>query len=122
MKVSAFLRRLLTSDEELAARDLQERSARLGCTAIADCRAGERVVASGHLRSVTLRPRRSVRALEAELFDGSGTLRVVWLGRRAIGGIEPGRAITVEGRIVMGEDRRPTVFNPRYELQPRSGS
>ena len=44
---------------------------------------------SGSLRTVTLRPRGGVPALEAELFDGSGALTLVWLGRRQITGISP---------------------------------
>ena len=35
---------------------------------------------AGTLRTVTLRPRAGVPALEAELFDGTAPLDVVWLG------------------------------------------
>ena len=55
--------------------------------------------------------------LEAELYDGSGVILVVWLGRRKIAGISPGRAIQVEGRIGTGEGAR-LMYNPRYELIP----
>ena len=48
---------------------------------------------AGTLRTVTLRPRAGVPALVAELYDGSGTINLVWLGRRQIPGIEPGRAV-----------------------------
>jgi hypothetical protein len=61
-----------------------------------------------------------VPALEAELFDGSGALDLVWLGRRTIDGVEPGRRIRVEG-MVCDVDGRRTMFNPRYELRPRPG-
>jgi len=71
----------------------------------------------GVLRTVTLRPRGGVPALEAELFDGSGTLTVVWLGRRRIAGITPGRSVQVEGRIGVHDGAR-TLYNPRYELMP----
>jgi hypothetical protein len=57
-----------------------------------------------------------VPALEAELSDGSGCLRVLGLGRRRIAGIHPGRAIRVSGRIGRhGEDR--VLYNPHYELR-----
>ena len=49
-----------------------------------------RVKLSGTLRTVTLRPRGGVPALEAELFDGSGAITLVWLGRRQITGIGAG--------------------------------
>ena len=57
------------------------------------CRAGgpPRWPASrGTVRSVTLRPRVNVPALVVDLYDGSQALNLVWLGRRTIGGIEPG--------------------------------
>jgi DNA/RNA endonuclease YhcR with UshA esterase domain len=67
-----------------------------------------------------LRPRQGVPAVEAELYDGSGALDLVWLGRRTIAGIEPGRRIAVTGMVCEAEGRR-TMFNPRYELKPRAG-
>jgi len=69
---------------------------------------------------VTLRPRAGVPALEAELYDGSGTLAVVWLGRRQILGVEPGRGLVVHGRVAINEGRR-VMFNPKYELRPVGG-
>jgi DNA/RNA endonuclease YhcR with UshA esterase domain len=72
------------------------------------------------LRSVVLRPRQGVQALEAELYDGSGTVDLVWLGRREIAGIDPGRRLKVEG-LVCTRDGRRSMFNPRYELRPRPG-
>ncbi|MCH1866651.1 OB-fold nucleic acid binding domain-containing protein [Nocardioides sp. CFH 31398] len=74
-----------------------------------------RVRLEGHLRTVTLRPRGGVPALEAELSDGTGTIVVVWLGRRHIAGISAGRQLAVEGRIGRNEKAR-VIYNPRYEL------
>jgi hypothetical protein len=45
----------------------------------------------------------------------------VWLGRRQILGITPGRSIVVTGRITCNETD-PTIFNPRYELRAASGA
>ena len=67
---------------------------------------------------MTLRPRAGVPALEAELYDGTGSINVVWLGRRQIAGIEPGRRIKVQGMVTRSEGE-PAVFNPRYELIAR---
>ena len=50
-------------------------------------------------------PRETVPTLEAELFDGSGSVTLVWLGRR-IPGIEPGRTITARGRFAAFEGKR----------------
>jgi hypothetical protein len=93
----------------------------LGVSSICDCAAGQPAVVSGVLRSVSLRPREGVPAVEAELFDGSGRVLVVWLGRRRIRGISPGRGIVIEGRMT-GDATRPVIFNPRYTLLPPTRS
>ncbi|MDO9377501.1 MAG: OB-fold nucleic acid binding domain-containing protein [Nocardioidaceae bacterium] len=95
--------------------DLREDAARAGCDLIARHGSRELVTVHGVLRSVTLRPRSGVCALEAELYDGSACLRVVWLGRRQIAGIATGRQLTVVGRLSVQEGER-VMFNPRYEL------
>jgi amino acid transporter len=87
---------------------------------IADCRQREVVDVAGTLRAVTHRPRGTSLTMEADLWDGTGNITLVWLGRRDIPGIEPGRRIVVHGRLasIKGE---PTIFNPIYELRPTSG-
>ena len=99
------------------ARDLRKTYADAGQTTIADAPDRERVDLHGTLRTVTLRPRGGVPALEAELDDGSGVLTIVWLGRRRIAGISPGRPIRVGGRIGSHDGSR-VMYNPRYELMP----
>jgi len=84
---------------------------------ISECRAGDKPRVSGTVRSLTLRPRTVNPALEIELYDGSGSLRVLWLGRRHIDGITPGRKMIIHGRITTN-DRHFIVFNPRYLLLP----
>ena len=83
------LSRLVASQNEVHAEHEQELATRAGGTPIAVLTAPP----SGHrLRHAPLRhaaPPRGVPALEAELYDGSGSLYVVWLGRRHIAGIEP---------------------------------
>lgn len=105
------------SSHDQEARDLRETVAAAGVNHIADAPDRERVRLRGTLSTVTLRPRGGVPALEAELYDGTGTVTVVWLGRRRITGIAPGRTIQVEGRIGRHDGVR-TIFNPRYELIP----
>ncbi len=108
------------SKSEQHAEALRGKVDSVGATPISACTQGQEVTVSGVLRSVTLRPRENVPAVEAELFDGSGRVRVVWLGRRRIPGITPGRAIVVSGRITCNETD-PTIFNPRYELRATMG-
>jgi hypothetical protein len=45
-------------------------------------------------------------------------LRVVWLGRRRVPGIDPGCELRLEGMLTV-RDGLPTMFNPRYELLSR---
>lgn len=98
-------------------RDLRETHTSAGGLSIADAPERERVTVTGVVHTVTLRPRGGVPALEAELDDGSGVITVVWLGRRRLAGVEPGRSITVTGCIGQ-QNGVPMMFNPRYELRP----
>ena len=110
------LSRLTSSTEELEAEELEHEAVRSGATCVRDIGDREKASVCGTLRTVTLRPRGGVPALEAELYDGTSVLTVIWLGRRRIVGIEPGRAIEVQGRIGR-QDRARVMFNPRYELR-----
>jgi hypothetical protein len=102
---------------EAHARDLRAAHSTAGDVPIAEAPDRERVSLRGTIKTVTLRPRGGVPALEAELEDGSGVITIVWLGRRRIAGIGPGRAIRVQGRIGSATGHR-VLFNPRYELIP----
>ena len=97
-------------------RELRATSAKAGCCPVAEAEDRQRVELEGVLRTVTLRPRGGVPALEAELYDGSDVITVVWLGRRRIAGIEPGRALKISGRVGQQHGHR-LMFNPRYELR-----
>ncbi len=84
---------------------------------ISECQNRERVELAGTLRAVTTRPRGGNLTMEAELWDGTGNVTLVWLGRREIPGIQPGRRIVVHGRLT-SQHGQPTIFNPAYELRP----
>jgi hypothetical protein len=115
-RLRRILDRLTSSQDELEAEELLEETQDLGGTPISSCPDREQVTVMGTLRTVTLRPRAGVPALEAELYDGSGTLALVWLGRRRIAGIEPGRRLLAQGRVTYHEGG-PVMYNPRYELR-----
>ena len=103
--------------DDMHARELRETTRQGACDLIADSQDRTSVRLRGTLKTVTLRPRGGVPALEAELFDGSDSLMLVWLGRREIAAISPGRSMEVEGRIGRhGGDR--IIYNPRYTLLP----
>jgi hypothetical protein len=101
---------------DLEAEQLQRDAAKAGCCPIVEAGDRERVELQGSLRTVTLRPRGGVPALEAELYDGSALITLIWLGRRRIAGIEPGRQVKVTGRVGVHDAMR-VMFNPRYELK-----
>jgi hypothetical protein len=119
-RLKRMIGRLTATQNEVEARELREATADAGGTPIQQCSDRETVSICGTLRTVTLRPRAGVPALEAELYDGSGTVSLIWLGRRRIAGVEPGRAMRITGRVAMLEGR-PVVYNPRYELRPGVG-
>jgi RecG-like helicase len=89
-------------------------------TPISDCRDRDWVNVNGTIRSVTLRPHGAGQTLEADLWDGTGELTLVWYGRDEIHGVKPGRHLIVQGRLCC-PGGRPTIFNPRYELRSPPG-
>ena len=108
------------SPDDQHARDLRRAFAAedvAGVDQIGDAADRERVRLRGTLRTVTLRPRGGVPALEAELYDGTGSITVIWLGRRQISGVVPGRSLAIQGRIGRHDGQR-IMYNPRYELMP----
>ena len=104
------------SQTHAEATELRTHAVRSGCVPIDDAPDREMVTVQGSLRTVTLRPRGGVPALEAELYDGTGTITILWLGRRRIAGIFPGRTIRVTGRIGVHSGVR-VMYNPRYDLR-----
>jgi hypothetical protein len=115
--LSRKLRRLALDDHALDAEDLQGAVGRTGARPVARCGQGEPVTVTGRLRSVVYTPKETVPTVDAELFDGSGSLHLVWLGRRRIPGIEPGRGLVARGRVA-DQGGRLVIFNPWYELKP----
>lgn len=109
------VRRLASEDDEIEAEDLRREAASQGATAMAQCPNREPVTVMGTVRSLTFRPRAGAPALEVELYDGSGVVTLIWLGRRELAGVTPGRKIRASGRITTSGDRR-VMFNPRYEF------
>lgn len=122
MAEKSRLRRTLSrwaNPDDQHARDMRREFAvvEAGLDRIGEAPDRERVRLRGTLRSVTLRPRGGVPALEAELYDGTGSITVIWLGRRQIAGVVPGRSLEIQGRIGRHDGHR-MMYNPRYELMP----
>ncbi len=111
--------RFTRSQTEVDADRLESEATAHGATHIRDCAGGCTSTVTGRLRSVTLRPVAKAPAVEAELWDGTGRLTLLFLGRRRIPGITPGRHLVAHGRAIVRDGER-TMVNPRYELLPVS--
>jgi len=112
----SLLSRLTASTHHLDAAELRSQVERLSCEPLLELRRGAVVTVTGRLRAVVYNPREHVPTLEAELFDGSASIVLVWLGRRRIAGVEPGRRLVARGRVGV-HDGRLAIYNPWYELQ-----
>lgn len=109
--------RLAPSAGTLEADELRSKFDSLHTTSIAEAPIAVRVRVGGTVRSLTLRCRAQVPALEVDLYDGSDALTLVFLGRRAIRGITPGRGLIASGRVTRRGSSL-VMYNPTYELLP----
>lgn len=117
---SNYFRRLskrLTDDvDELDSEELSTAIKSAGARRASECSRGEEITVLGRLRSVETGSKACGGAMEAELWDGSAAVTLVWLGRKRIPGIESGKSILVRGRL--GErNGKKVLYNPYYELQ-----
>lgn len=112
-----LLDRLLPSAATVEADELQNAAQTLGCIPIAEAPLAVPVRVTGAIRSLTLRSRAQVPALEVDLYDGSHTVTLIFLGRRAIRGLTPGRRLIARGRVTRRRSGL-VMYNPTYELLP----
>ena len=90
---------------------------RPGAVSIVDLPARVEGTVVGEITSLRIVPRAGSPSLEATITDGSGSLLVVWTGRRKIAGVSPGKRLVVSGRgAATGPRGRLLMFNPSYEL------
>ena len=116
-----YLRRLtrrLTEDpERLDVEELSDEAASTGAQRAIDCQRGQEVTMIGTLRSVECNGKSCAGGVKAELFDGTDTVMLVWLGQRRIPGIESGRTLKVHGRVGKLDNGSKAIYNPHYEIQ-----
>lgn len=118
MSLRERLQRLKTSDADLDRERLRQFCKGLpGVQPIGDVKPRQEFTVAGEISSVRIVPRAGSPSLEATVNDGSGSLVVVWTGRRQIPGVGPGKRLVVSGRgAPHGAGGRLLVLNPRYEL------
>ncbi len=109
------LRRLISSNEQIVSDELRKQTEESGAVTIAEAQPRKRVVLQGTIAVITLNPRSGKRWLEAQLRDGTGALTLIWMGRRMIPGVQPGRMLRVRG-LISEVGGRPVIYNPDYEL------
>ncbi|WGW13349.1 OB-fold nucleic acid binding domain-containing protein [Saxibacter everestensis] len=105
----------LNSRDEIEAHDDAALRRSSGSTSISELSGRGPVRLGGIVATVTESTPEESPSLWIELSDGSGVVRICWLGRRKIRGIHPGRQLEVEG-MVSYKRGRPTLFNPTYTL------
>jgi len=54
--------------------------------------------------------------LACEVADSTGELTAVFYGRTHIPGLEPGHRVRLRGMVGIGNDGRPAMINPAYDL------
>lgn len=106
------LRRFLSSAEQLEAEDLADQAREAGAVPLSECQTRQKVTLRGTVTSVTAS---NTSWLEADLNDGTGSVSLIWMGRRRIECIMPGRHLLVTGRLTE-EDGRRVIFNPEFEV------
>lgn len=109
------VRRIFTSEEELEAQELRERATGCGAQPIAEAELRSHVVIRGTVISVTSDAENGW--LEAEVSDGTGMVRLVWMGRSRIECLLPGRHVRVKGRLAQ-DHRDLVIYNPYFEILP----
>ena len=116
-RIGSWLKKLATDDETVDADNLSSEVDASGCQHASGCWQGQRVTVIGRLRAVDLLPTDALATLVAELYDGTDSVRLIWLGRRSIPGVETGRTVKAKGRLAM-KDGHKVIYNPDYELMP----
>lgn len=115
--LTRITRRLTEDPEQRDVEELSDEAVSTGAQRAVDCARGQEVTMVGTLRSVEANAQGCDGGVRAELFDGSDTVALVWLGQRRIPGIDSGRVLRVHGRLGALHNGTKALYNPRYEIQ-----
>jgi RecG-like helicase len=118
MALKNLFKNLTTPVTQLDAERLRKFcESRQGVVAIADLPPRAEGTLVGEITSMRIVPRAGSPSLEVTIKDGTGSVLVVWTGRRKIAGVTPGKRLVVSGRgAATGPKGRLLMFNPSYEL------
>jgi amino acid transporter len=87
-----------------------------GTDPIGSLRPSSQATVQGRLHAAQVRPAGGNNVLACDVADSSGDLTALFYGRTHITGLEPGCRIRLHGMVGTGDDGRPAMINPRYEL------
>jgi len=110
-------KRLAPSTAELDRHRLQDRYSGLDITNIGDVVLRVPARLGGEVQGLKVVPRSGSSSLEVTVGDGSGRAVAVFLGRRSLPGVTPGRGLVIEG-VPRKEGGRCVLLNPAYTLLP----
>ncbi|QWW20647.1 OB-fold nucleic acid binding domain-containing protein [Schaalia sp. 19OD2882] len=103
------------SREGVEAEDEDRARRERGRIAVCDVQERAQVVLFGSLSSMTFPPEGAAAVLRATLHDGTGTIELLWHGRRSIPGLHVGARVEVEG-VAGRQGGLLTIVNPLYRL------
>ena len=111
-----FFSRVTESDEQRYAEEIEGWAGSVpGTVRIRDAMPRSHLKLAGVVRRITIRPLVDNESLEALVYDGTGEVTVVWMGRRTIPGLRLGTRLVVDG--VIAEQRgQPRMVNPTFEF------
>jgi len=110
--------RLTETDEDRLGAEIREWADTVpGSVRIADAPDRQRVKLAGAVRRITIRPVKGFEGMRLLLYDGTGEVSVLFLGRRSIPGLTLGSRLVVEGVLGrLGSARQ--MVNPSFEFVP----
>ncbi|MFC7406109.1 OB-fold nucleic acid binding domain-containing protein [Georgenia alba] len=112
------LHRLTASRTELAEEAERAENAVPGCVRVAEVTVRRPARVAGTVTALTYQPKGRSPSMAARLSDGTGSIELIFLGRRDVPGIAPGRRLVAEGTVTSSTGGGTAIFNPAYRLLP----
>jgi hypothetical protein len=109
--------KLGTPVAELDKMRLQDRYCGLGIGQVSEAPLREPCRIVGEVQGLRVVPRAGSPSLEVTVSDGTGRAVAVFLGRKRLAGLDPGRGVVLEG-VARKEGGRTILLNPAYTLLP----
>lgn len=107
------LRRWFATPEQKQAEERLDHVRQYGSQAIADSRERTRVTFHGTVTDLATNDESGW--LEAHLEDGTGQVKLVWMGRKRLECVAPGCHLVVHGRLTNDEGER-VIYNPDFSV------